>query len=187
MAEEARESEADGLERRQAHARRLLLYKALTDWLKELDTKLRREVLDDFITGDRQMSILEVQDGDGWEAIELGSVTRTRPFCAASVADEGEFFAWVLERRPDMIVQTVDPTFRKAVLEEVKGRGAPVDEHGEVIEGIEVTHRPGGLQTRPAGDIRRAIPMLLRDGDALELEPALAETEAREDGMAGRE
>lgn len=70
----------------------------------------------------------------------LGTVTLTDGKTGARVTDEAAFTAWVRKHRPDEIVETVRPSYQKAVLAEAKDAGAPVTRDGELIPGVEIVH-----------------------------------------------
>lgn len=145
---------------------KLVAYAALKDKITELDRELRTAGVEMFQQGDREMARIHDRRG---QLVELGSVTRTKDSVTVKVVDEDVFFSAVLMEHPEAIIQVIDPTVRKAILDDIRRREAACWDTGEVIDGVEVDVKPGGLQVRKVEDIADKLP-LIQWGSLLALE-----------------
>src|SRR5690606_41618909 len=81
------------------------------------------------------------------DALPILSLSRGRP--SARVVDEIAFAAWVAQRYPSEIVQSVRPAFAKRLLDEAAKLGDPVDpQTGEVMPGVEAAQGEPHLTVR---------------------------------------
>jgi len=159
MTDEAEEQENDRkaadwrADQRRDITVKLVALAALKDRVAALDKELRAAGVQMFQEGDREMARIPL---DG-QLAELGAVTRTKKSVRVVVTDEAEFFGAVLDEHPEMIVQHIDPTFRKALLEQVAKQEAACWPSGEEIAGLAVESRPGGLQVRKVADVAEKL------------------------------
>lgn len=74
---------------------------------------------------------------------EMGVVQLIPGRVTATVTDEAEFLAWVMEEHPRETVRTVREAFKNAILKRVK-------ETGEVIPGVEMRQGSDFVRVEPA-------------------------------------
>ena len=108
---------------------------------------------------------VRVTDDDGWD---LGAVSLSRGRPSARVVDEIAFAAWVAQRYPSEIVQSVRPAFAKRLLDEAAKLGDPVDpQTGEVMPGVEVGQGEPHLTVRPSAEAKTRMAALLAEARGL--------------------
>lgn len=91
-----------------------------------------REQLEPMLAADEGVAA-ELPDGT-----RIGTVKRSKAKRSAVVTDPAALLAWVLEHRPEELVQSVNPAFVAYLMAQVRKHGAAVYEAtGEIVPGVE--------------------------------------------------
>ncbi len=126
-------------------------------------TKQIRAVLEDKIEPDTAVAA-KLPDGT-----RIGKVLRTRAATTTRVRDEAALLAWVKAHRPAEIVESVNPAYVRALLDQAKRHGHAFDtETGEVIPGIEQAEGSAAYRPTPSREARAIVlgrlAQLVQDG-----------------------
>lgn len=155
-------------------AGRQVVAKVLADEVKAL-TEQTRAVLEHRL-GPRESTTAHLPDGT-----VIGQVSRTRASVSAKVVDEAALLAWVVEHRPDEVVQSVRSSYVKVLQAQARSHGRPFDvETGEVIPGIEMVEGSSSYTVKADPQARALVLPALADliaGGLLELPAAPVEQE----------
>lgn len=112
-----------------------------------------RERLDEAMAAGNSLR-QQAQDTAG---TRMGTVSRTGGELTGEVHDPAALLAWTRAKRPDMITETLDPTWISYLKEAARLYGVAVDPTtGEVIPGVRQVMRPYGMRIVPTRDARRA-------------------------------
>lgn len=145
------------------NARTAMASKLLADAARDEANAARTELaaqMADVIT-DR----LRVKDDTG---AEIGAIVLAGGKTTAKITDARAFIAWVAERYPSEVQQTVRPHFADRLLHHATAVGDPVDERGEAIPGVELLRGEPYLSVRPTAAAKRRMAELLAGAGLLE-------------------
>ena len=113
--------------------------RVIRDRVAEADERNRQALREAMQVGDRKTAQLPRGfTPDTLDYIPVGAVTYAKGITSARVVDPGALLHWVKQNRPGEIVESVRGSYLSAVLTAAKRAGLAVDEHGEVIPGIEI-------------------------------------------------
>lgn len=117
-------------------AERLLAGRQIVAKLVAADVKAvvdgTREQLEPLIGADEGVAA-ELPDGT-----RIGTVKRSKPRQTAVITDPDAVLAWVVEHRPDELVQSVKPMFLDLLKERARSHGVAVLADGSIVPGIEL-------------------------------------------------
>lgn len=125
-------------------ARRAVAAKTISDMIKAVGDDAKGDLLGLMAEHGSERVRVTSETGD-----DFGAVTLVPGRINARIIDPAAFLAWVLERYPEQIIQTVSPAFAERLLATAARKGDPVDDQGEVIPGVMVGQGAGYLTVRP--------------------------------------
>lgn len=125
-------------------ARRAMAAKTISDQIKAIGDDAKGDLLG--LMAEHGSERVRVTDGNG---DDFGTVTLVPGRIGARITDPAAFLAWVAERYPEQIIQTVNPAFAERLLATAARKGDPVDDEGELVPGVTVGQGSGYLTVRP--------------------------------------
>lgn len=131
--------------------------KALAGRVKEGETRAKADVMAHLDPGDRKHAVLP-------DGTDIGTVSITKGRETFRVTDPAAFLAWVRDTAPSEVVESVNPTFQRKVLDGIK-------DGGELPPGVEPGWGDPYVSVRQSETQAEAVAAAWRDG---RLAPILA-------------
>jgi hypothetical protein len=112
--------------------------------------------------------LTQLQPGDTvggqWDGQLLGKATMTAGRTRLVVTDEGKLLAWLQSNHPTEIVISPNPAYLKALESTARNVGAVIDNQGEIVPGVELTHGDPYVSVRKQPDAPFLVAQLLSGG-----------------------
>lgn len=124
--------------------------KALGTIVKDVDDRVRRDVMTVLDPGDRKSAVLP-------DGTKVGTVSVTEGRQGWRVVDDRAFLEWVREHRPHAIVEQVRDSDKRAILDGIR-------KTGEVPDGVEPTQGAPYVTVRQSDDQAAAVVDAWRSG-----------------------
>lgn len=107
--------------------------KWLREYAKEIEDQAKAVLAQELSGGERTKAI-------DWDGTEIGSVTRAEGARSMQIDNEAGFVAWVKQRYPTEIEETVRSAFVKVCAEKVKVLGCLPDANGVACPHVSLAH-----------------------------------------------
>lgn len=136
-------------------AARAVVFQVLEQRAKELKDAAKAE-----------LSQLQPGDtiGGSWDGQLLGKATMTAGRTRLVVTDEGKLLAWLQSNHPTEIVISPNQAYLKALESTARNVGAVIDNQGEIVPGVELTHGDPYVSVRKQPDAPFVVAQLLVAG-----------------------
>lgn len=99
-----------------------------------------------------------------WDGQLLGKTTMTTGRTKLVVTDEGKLLEWLQKTHPTEIVITPNPAYLKALEATARDVGVVIDNQGEIVPGVELTHGDPYVSVRKEKDAPFVVAQLLSAG-----------------------
>lgn len=136
-------------------AARAVVFQVLEQRAKELKDAAKAE-------------LAQLQPGDTigaqWDGQLLGKATMTAGRTRLVVTDEGKLLEWLQGNHPTEIVVSPNPAYLKSLESTARNVGAVIDNQGEIVPGVELTHGDPYVSVRKQPDAPFLVASLLSGG-----------------------